>query len=65
MLALTTRANIEVLKGHLGADARRVEFVESDAWLTTLSATLQGFRAHLSAKFEEGAAWTRILGEPI
>ncbi len=65
VLALTTKENIELLRGQLGPAARRVEFVESAAWLTTPASALDSFKKFSSGKLEAGAPWIRILGEPI
>jgi transcriptional regulator with XRE-family HTH domain len=65
VLAVTTSANIELLRAQLGADARRVKFAESAPWLTTPDATLDAFKAFSNAELEAGAGWVRILGEPI
>jgi hypothetical protein len=56
MLAVTTLPNIELLRDHLGNDAR--------GFLTTPIAALEAFRAYTQAKLERGARWVRILGEP-
>jgi transcriptional regulator with XRE-family HTH domain len=63
-LAVTTEANIELLRERLGRIARRIEFVERTAWYRTPSAALGGYLAFLQRELERGAAWVRILGEP-
>jgi transcriptional regulator with XRE-family HTH domain len=65
VLALTTKENIERLRAQLGPAAKRVDFVESEAWLTSPSSALERFMAFSNAKLEGGAPWIRILGEPI
>jgi transcriptional regulator with XRE-family HTH domain len=65
VLAVTTSANIELLRTHLGAAARRVEFTESTPFLTTPDAVIDAFKAFSNAELEAGAPWVRILGEPI
>jgi transcriptional regulator with XRE-family HTH domain len=65
MLAVTTKENIELLRAQLGPAAKRVDFVESEAWYTTPASALEGFKAFSNAKLEAGAPWVRILGEPI
>jgi hypothetical protein len=64
ILAVTTLPNIELLREHLGGDARRVEFIDSKGFLTTPIAALQAFRAFSEDSLERGATWIRILGEP-
>jgi hypothetical protein len=65
VLAVTTSANIDLLRAHLGAHARRVEFAESAPFLTAPDAVLDAFKAFSSATLTAGAGWVRILGEPL
>ena len=64
-LAVTTGANIELLREHLGKEARGVEFVDASGWYSSPVAALEGYRSFIDAKLEHGAAWVRIVGEPI
>lgn len=64
ILAVTTLPNIELLREHLGNDARSVEFVDSGAFLSTPIAALEAFRSFSVVNLERGAPWVRILGEP-
>jgi transcriptional regulator with XRE-family HTH domain len=63
-LAVTTASNIELLREHLGRDARSVEFIDSSGFLTTPIAALEAFMAFSEASVGRGAAWVRIVGEP-
>ena len=65
VLAVTTKANIAVLREQLGSAAQRVDFIESTAWYTTPTAALDGLTTYSSAKVEGGVPWIRFLGEPI
>jgi transcriptional regulator with XRE-family HTH domain len=65
VLAVTTVANIELLRAHLGPDAGRVDFIESADWLATPDSALEGFKGYVSAKLAAGAPWARLVGEPI
>jgi len=65
LLAVTTGANLELLREYLGKDARSVEFVDASAWYSTPSAALEAYSAFIDAKLKRGAAWVRIVGEPI
>jgi transcriptional regulator with XRE-family HTH domain len=65
MLAVTTSANIELLREHLGSDAEQVELVERESWLIAPGPALHAFGAFVNAKLEAGAPWVRIVGEPI
>jgi transcriptional regulator with XRE-family HTH domain len=65
ILAVTTTPNIELLREHLGKDARSVEFVDASGWYSSPIAALEAYRAFTDAKLEHGAAWVRVIGEPI
>jgi transcriptional regulator with XRE-family HTH domain len=65
LLAVTADANIELLREHLGKDARRVEFVDASGWYSTPVAALEACRAFIDAKLMRGAPWVRIVGEPV
>jgi hypothetical protein len=65
LLAVTTGANIELLRDHLGKDARSVEFVDASAFYTTPVAALDGYRCFSERQLERGAAWVRLVGEPV
>ena len=64
-LAVTTAANVELLREHLGEDAPRVEFVESADWLTTPAAALESYSSFSDRKLRAGAPWVRVVAEPI
>jgi transcriptional regulator with XRE-family HTH domain len=65
VIAVTTGGNIELLRQHLGKDAKRVKFVESTSWLTTPDAALESFRSFTDRKLRAGAPWVRFVAEPI
>jgi hypothetical protein len=65
LLAVTTAANVELLREYLGKDARRVEFIEARSFYTTPVATLAAYRAYIDAKLKRDAHWVRIVGEPV
>ena len=65
VIAVTTAGNIELLREHLGKDARSVKFVESTNWLATPDAALESFRSFSDRKLRGGAPWVRFLAEPI
>jgi hypothetical protein len=62
-LAVTTKANIELLRDHLGPDAGAIDFREMSSKHTP-AAILDVFTQFLREKLEAGAPWVRILGEP-
>lgn len=65
VLAVTTAGNIELLREHLGKDARGVEFVESTDWLTTPAAALESYGSFSDRKVRAGAPWVRVVAEPL
>lgn len=65
LLAITTKANVEQLREHLGSDAERVEFIEREGWYTGPARALHALEAFVDAKLRAGAPWVRIVGEPI
>jgi transcriptional regulator with XRE-family HTH domain len=66
-LAVTTGANIELLRDHLGADAKEVEFIDSadGTVYSSPAAALEAYGKFLNARLEDGAPWVRVLGEPV
>jgi transcriptional regulator with XRE-family HTH domain len=65
ILAVTTSPNIELLRDYLGKDARWVQFVESRVFYSTPAAALAGYKNFSEASLARGAAWARVLGEPL
>lgn len=65
LLAVTTEAQIGFLRDSLGDRAEHVEFADSAEWYRTPSTALNGYRAFVTERFEAGAAWIRIVGEPV
>jgi transcriptional regulator with XRE-family HTH domain len=65
VMVVTRPANIEMVRKGLGRDARRVEFIDSASWYTAPAATLVAYREFVRAKLESGAAWVRVVGEPV
>jgi transcriptional regulator with XRE-family HTH domain len=64
-LAVTTGPNIELLREHLGRDARSVEFLNASGFYSTPIAALEAYRTFFEAALERGAPWVRVVGEPI
>lgn len=65
ILAVTTSPNIELLRDYLGKDARSVEFVEASGFYSTPVAALAAYKTFSEASLARGAAWVRVLGEPV
>lgn len=64
LLAVTSTANIEILRDYLGSDARHVEFHDASTWYSTPIAALQAYEAFAEAKLNDGAHWVRLIGQP-
>lgn len=64
ILAVTTSLNIELLRDHLGSDARHVEFIEANSFYTNPASAVAAFRAFSQARVGPGATWARVVGEP-
>ncbi|MDX6664257.1 MAG: hypothetical protein QOG68_463 [Solirubrobacteraceae bacterium] len=64
-LAVTTGANIELLREHLGKDARSVSFVEASDWYSSPRAALEAYRSFCDVNVKRGSAWVRVIGEPV
>jgi hypothetical protein len=62
---VTTGPNIELLREHLGRDARSVEFLDANGFYSTPMAALEAYRAFFEAALERGAPWVRVVGEPM
>lgn len=63
-LALTERRKLALLKKRLGADAGRVELVDSARAYPPPGVPLEMFTAFMDKGLREGAVWVRVLGEP-
>jgi transcriptional regulator with XRE-family HTH domain len=64
VLAVTSAANIELLRDYLGTQAGAVEFVDASTWYHTPVAALQAYKAFADVKLHEGAHWVRLVGQP-
>ncbi|WNV85590.1 sensor histidine kinase [Umezawaea sp. Da 62-37] len=64
VLAVTTTANIGHLRDSLGADAHRVEFVDSTAWYDAPGRTLAAYHRYVDER-SDGRRRIRIVGEPV
>jgi transcriptional regulator with XRE-family HTH domain len=65
ILAVTTAPNIELLRERLGKDAQSVEFVDASGWYSSPIGALEAYKAFTDTKLKQGAAWVRVIGEPI
>jgi transcriptional regulator with XRE-family HTH domain len=64
-VAVTTPSNIELLREHLGVEARSVEFIDASCFYSTPIAALEAYRGFAEAKLQHGASWVRVVGEPL
>ena len=64
VLAVTTKANIGLLRSRLGDTAREIQFEECSGWYDSPSQAFFGYRTFLDSRLKAGAPWVRILGEP-
>ena len=63
-LAVTSAANIALLRRRLGREAAGVEFAERDRWYATPSAGIRSHLAFVRRSVQAGAAWAWIVAEP-
>ena len=64
LLVVVTHAQRGLLQEALDIRSEPVEFVDSGEWYRSPTAALQRYRAFVTQKFEAGASWIRIVGEP-
>jgi transcriptional regulator with XRE-family HTH domain len=65
VLVVEANRQISWLRDALGDDAVHVEFKDSAEWLRSPTGALNDFRTFMKERFERGAPWIRILGEPV
>ncbi|GAA5042018.1 sensor histidine kinase [Streptomyces similanensis] len=66
VLAVTTAANIGLLRGALGGTAEQVEFVDADDWYRAPGRTLGAYHRYVDRHTADGAhARVRVIGEPV
>jgi hypothetical protein len=65
VLAVTTTRHASLLQDALGVDAHDVDFLDATAWYRSLPGAANGYRNYVKERYEHGAAWTRIVGEPV
>jgi transcriptional regulator with XRE-family HTH domain len=65
VLVVTAPRQTRLLHDALGDDAPRVEFRDSSRWYTAGAAASNAFLAFARDRFDGGAPWIRIVGEPL
>ncbi|MCK2212233.1 sensor histidine kinase [Actinomadura sp. ATCC 31491] len=64
VLAVTTAANIALLRAALGRDADDVEFVEAAGWYDAPGRTLAAYDRYVQVH-QDGRRRVRVIGEPV
>ena len=65
VLAVTATRHAGLIRDALGNSAQQVEFLDAADWYSSLRSAAIGYRAFLKERYERGAPWIRILGEPV
>lgn len=65
VLAVTGSRYTGLLRDALGDNARHVEFFDASEWYRSLRGAASGYRSFVRERFEGGAPWIRIIGEPV
>jgi hypothetical protein len=65
VLAVTPKRQTGLLHEALGGDARHVEFLDAATWYRSLRSAASGYRSFVKERFDDGAPWIRIIGEPV
>ncbi len=62
-VAVTTRQNISLLRGALGAEGERVSFLDRDEWYSRPAKVIAGYDKTLRDLLRAGALRVRVVGE--
>jgi transcriptional regulator with XRE-family HTH domain len=65
VLAVTTNRHIDLLHDALGDGARQVEFKDTADWYQTPTDAVDLYRSFVNERYESGAQWVRIVGDPV
>ena len=65
VLAVTAIRQSGLLRDALGGNARNVEFLDASEWYRSFPSAARGYRLFVKERFERGAPWIRIIGEPV
>jgi transcriptional regulator with XRE-family HTH domain len=65
VLAVTGRRHMALLRDALGDNAPHVEFLDASEWYGSLRGASNGYRSFVRERFQRGASWIRIIGEPV
>ncbi len=65
VVAVTGKRHRGLLRDALGDNVLHVEFLDSSDWYGSLPGASNGYRSFVRERFERGAPWIRIIGEPV
>jgi transcriptional regulator with XRE-family HTH domain len=65
VMAVTSKRHMGLLLDALDGEAPHVEFLDASEWYRSLDGASNGYRTLLRERFERGAPWIRIVGEPV
>jgi hypothetical protein len=65
VLLVTAKRQMGLLRDALGDNAQHVEFSDSSEWYRSPLAASNGYHTFVKERFERGAPWIRIIGEPV
>ncbi|MDQ1435927.1 MAG: hypothetical protein QOF59_2743 [Actinomycetota bacterium] len=65
VLVVTTPAQISLVRDALDDSADDVEFADSADWYSSLSGAMNRYRTFVKQKYEGGATWIRVVGDPV
>ena len=65
VLAVTPRRYADLLHDALEGEAQQVDFLDAAAWYRSLPTAASRYRDYVNERFERGAPWIRIIGEPV
>ncbi len=65
VLVVTASRQTGLLRDALGDRASQVEFHDSSEWYRLPGSTLDRYRSYIKEAIGRGAAWVRIVGEPL
>jgi transcriptional regulator with XRE-family HTH domain len=65
LLVVTTPTQTALVRDALDVRAEHVEFADSAGWYSSLSGALNRYHAFVKEKYEAGATWIRMVGDPV
>lgn len=65
VLVVTAKRQADMLHDALRESAKHVEFIDAAMWYRSLSSAASGYLSFVKDRFERGAPWIRIMGEPV